>query len=390
MSGIELQSLEDSHTSGVYPKRLPVIVRGEGARVWDADGREYIDCAAGHGVANLGHSHPAVVAAVAEQARRLMICPEIYYNDQRAQLLARLTALAPSGLSRAFLCNSGAEAVEAAMKFARLATGRTRIVSTLRSFHGRTLGALSLTGQRKLREPFEPLVPDVAHVPYNNLAALAEAVDDCTAAVILEIVQGEGGVRPASHDYLRGAQDLCRRQGALLIVDEVQTGLGRTGRLFACEHAGLEPDLLCLAKSLAGGLPMGATLIGARVGELPGGAHGTTFGGNPLVCAAALATLDVLLAEALPQRAERLGAMLLARLRAADLPVVREVRGLGLMVGLELRNRVTPILKALHKHGVLALPAGATVLRLLPPLVISEADLDRVGAALIAVLSDDE
>ncbi len=383
----DLRSLEDIHTSGVYPKRSPVIVRGEGARVWDSDGREYIDCVAGHGVANLGHCHPAVVQAVTEQANRLITCPEIFYNDQRAQLLARLSELAPSGLSRAFLCNSGAEAVEAAMKFARFATGRTQIVSTMRSFHGRTYGALSLTGQGKYRKQFEPLVPDVEHVPYNNLDALANSVSAHTAAVILEIVQGEGGVRPASNEYLLVAQELCRQHGALLIIDEVQTGLGRTGRLLACEHAGLEPDLLCLAKSLAGGLPMGATLFGEQVGELPTGAHASTFGGNPLACAAALATLDVLVSEALPQRAEQLGAELMAQLQQASLPVVREVRGLGLMIGLELKRKVTPILKALQERGVLALPAGATVLRLLPPLVIEAAELEIVADNIQEVLT---
>ena len=382
-----LQSLEALHTSGVYPKRDLTIVRGMGARVWDASGREYIDCVAGHGVANLGHCHPAVVAAVKKQAELLITCPEIFHNDQRARLLARLTELAPGEMQRAFLCNSGAEAVETALKFARISTGRSEIISTLRSFHGRTMGALTLTGQKQHRTPFEPLLPDVTQIPYNKTEALSAVISERTAAVIFEVVQGEGGVRPADADYLRSAQSLCQAHGALLIVDEVQTGLGRTGRLFACEHHDLAPDMLCLAKSLAGGLPMGATLLGARVGTLPLGSHGSTFGGNPLTCAAALAVLAVLQAEKLPERAARLGEQLFDRLRAAHLPLVRAVRGQGLMIGIELKQKVTPLLQALQARGVLALPAGNTVLRLLPPLVISEVELEQVGEAVIEMLT---
>ena len=380
------QAIEALHTSGVYPKRDLTIVRGMGARVWDENGHEYIDCVAGHGVANLGHCHPAVVAAVERQATHLITCPEIFHNDQRARLLARLTSAAPGDMKRAFLCNSGTEAVEAALKFARISTGRTEVISTLRSFHGRTMGALTLTGQKKHRAPFEPLLPDVTQIPYNKIEALTTAVSERTAAVILEVVQGEGGVRPADADYLRAAQHLCGREGTLLIVDEVQTGLGRTGKMFACDHYELEPDILCLAKSLAGGLPMGATLLGPRVGTLPSGAHGSTFGGNPLACAAALAVLDVLEAEKLPERAAQLGEELLARLRAADLQSVRAVRGLGLMIGIELKHKVTPLLRALQTRGVLALPAGNTVLRLLPPLVISNEDWEHVSTTVANML----
>lgn len=383
-----LFDLENTHTSGVYPKRPLAIVRGQGARLWDADGNEYIDCVAGQGAANLGHAHPAIVAALSEQAGRLITCPEIFYNDRRAQLLARLADVAPAGLNRTFLCNSGAEAVEAAIKFARVSTGRTEIVATMRGFHGRTMGALSATWERKYRGPFEPLVPGFRHVPYDNLAALAEAVTEETAAVLLEIVQGEGGVRPGSAEFLLGAQALCRQRGALLIVDEVQTGFGRTGRLFACEHLGVEPDLMAVAKSMAGGVPMGGCLIGPRVGELPRLSHGSTFGGNPLACATALATLDVLEREDLPGRAQRLGGYLHQRLSELQSPVIREIRGLGLMIGIDLRIKVTPILQALQARGVLALPAGATVLRLLPPLVITESELDEVIEAINAVLSD--
>ncbi len=381
-----ITDLESLHTSGVYPKRPIAIVRGQGARLWDADGREYIDCVGGQGSANLGHAHPAIVAAIAEQSARLISCPEIFYNDRRAELLEALTAAAPAGISRAFLCNSGAEAIEAAIKFARLSTGRKQIIATMRGFHGRTLGALSATWEPKYRQPFEPLLPGFCHVPFNDLAALDQAIGPDTAAVILEIVQGEGGVRLASADYLAGAQALCRQRGALLIVDEVQTGFGRTGKLFACEHVGLEPDLLAVAKSMAGGLPMGACLIGPRLGELERMSHGSTFGGNPLACAAALATLRVMHDERLPERAAELGEYLLSRLRAIPSPLIREVRGLGLLVGIDLKMKVTPVLQALQTRGVLALPAGSTVLRLLPPLVISREEIDLVVEEIVATI----
>lgn len=379
--------IEGRHTSGVYPKRPLAIVHGRGARVWDAEGNEYMDCVGGQGAANLGHAHPAIVEAISQQAARLITCPEIFYNDRRAELLAALAQAAPAGLERAFLCNSGTEAIEAAIKFARLSTGRTRIVAAVRGFHGRTMGALSATWEPKYREPFEPLVPGFDHIPFNNVEALNRAIGDDTAAVLLEAVQGEGGVRPGDPEFLHAAQQLCRARGALLIVDEIQTGYGRTGRLFASQHYGVEPDLMPIAKSMAGGLPMGACLVGPRVSVLAKMTHGSTFGGNPLACAAALATLQVMAAEDLPGRAASLGTTLLARLRAIPSSLIREVRGLGLLVGVDLRIRVTPILQGLQARGILALPAGPTVLRLLPPLVVAEDDLERVAAAIEAELA---
>lgn len=382
-----IQELESKYTSGLYTKRPVTIVRGEGARLWDSDGNEYLDCVGGQGAANLGHGNAAVAEALARQARTLISCPEMFYNDRRAQLLEKLLSLAPAGLNRAYLCNSGTEAVEAALKFARLKTGRPGIIAAMRGFHGRTLGALSATWEKKYREPFEPLVPGFTHVSYNDLAALQAAVSDQTAAVLLEVVQGEGGVRPGAPEFLRGAERLCHEQGALFILDEVQTGFGRTGQMFACQHYDLQPDLLCLAKSLAGGVPMGATLFGDRVGVLPSQVHGSTFGGNPLACAAALAALDYLESEHLAERAAELGAWFIARLKRIQSPLVREVRGLGLMVGIELKQKVTPYLQALMAQGVLVLPAGLTVMRFLPPLVITQADLSQVADRVEAVLS---
>ncbi len=327
------------------------------------------------------------MAAVQRQAAELITCPELFHNPVRAEYQAALCQVAD--MPHVFLCNSGTEAVEGALKFARLATGRTGIVAALRGFHGRTMGALSATWNKAYREPFEPLVPGVTHVAYNDVDKLAAALDSTTAAVILEVVQGEGGVHPAQPGYLRAVQDLCRANGSLLILDEVQTGFGRTGSLFAFEQDDIQPDLVALAKSIAGGLPMGAVLLGDRVGTLPPSTHGSTFGGNPLACAAALAALDVLQTTDLIAQTRARGEMVLARLRST-LPdtVVREVRGRGLMIGIELRGKVAPILSALQARGVLALPAGRTVLRLLPPLVISDEELGRALAAVEEVLGD--
>lgn len=356
--------------------------------MWDAQGRAYIDCIGGHGVAIVGHAHPRLTRAICEQAERLIICPGTLDNDMRDRYLERLVRVTPPGLDHVFLANSGAEAVEAAIKFARLTTGRTKLVATMRGFHGRTMGALSLTWKKQYREPFAPLLPDVVHIPYGNLDAVRATVDEETAAIVVEPVQGEGGVIPAPDGYLQGLREICDTTGALLVVDEVQTGFGRTGRMFAVEHWGIVPDVLCLAKGIAGGIPMAAVVTNARVAAaLRPGHHGSTFGGNPLACAAALAVLDILEGEGLVRQAAEKGAWLLARLRDLASPLVREVRGLGLMVGVELRVRATPYLRRLQEeHGILALPAGPTVIRLLPPLVISYNELGQVVGALQRVL----
>lgn len=381
---MDIFALENQYTSGLYTKRPIAIVRGKGARLWDSEGREYIDCVGGQGAANLGHANSAVAHAISEQAATLISCPEMFYNDRRAELEEKLCTI--SGFPRVFLCNSGAEANEACLKFARIATGRAGIVAAMRGFHGRTMGALSATWEKKYREPFEPLVPGFTHIPYNNLEALDGAVTEQTAAVTLEVVQGEGGVHPGTREFLLGAQSICRQRGAMLIIDEVQTGFARTGRLFAFQHHDLQPDLVCLAKSIAGGIPMGAALIGERVGELPAQVHGSTFGGNPLACAASLAAIRYIETQHLADRAAELGSWFQAALRNIQSPLVREVRGLGLMVGIELKQKVTPYLQSLMAEGVLALPAGLTVLRFLPPLVISQDELAVVVQAVKKVL----
>ena len=369
----------------VFPKRDITIVKGRGAEVWDDEGRRYIDCVAGIGVASVGHANPFVADALAEQARTLVTCPGIFYNDVRARLLEKLAAVAPPGLTRGFLCNSGAEAVEAAIKFARLTTGRTGIVSAMRGFHGRTMGALSATYKKEYRELFKPLVPGFSFVPFNNPARLREAVGEDTAAVLIEPVQGEGGIRPASAEYLRAAREICDETGAKLVFDEIQTGFCRTGRMFACERHGVTPDMLCLAKAIAGGVPLGAVLADWRI-QLPPGKHGTTFGGNPLACAAALAAIRFMEDERLAERAELLGARFRERFERRVPGRVRALRQVGLMIGVELKERCRPYIEALAAKGILTLPAGTTVIRLLPPLVISEAQIDEVVDVLAEVL----
>jgi len=382
-----IQAREDAHTSGAYPKRPLALVRGEGVYVWDADGQRYLDATSGQGVALLGHAHPAIVQAVSQQAGTLITCPEIFYNDRRAELYALLADVFGGLIDRFFLCNSGAEAVEGALKVARLLTGRGGVVAIKRGFHGRTLGALSTTWNKKYREPFADWLHDVTHISAGDMDAARASITDGVAAVIVEAVQGEGGVYPLEAEYLRGLRDLCSARGALLIVDEIQAGLGRTGRWFAYQHAGITPDIVTLGKGLAGGLPMGAVCWRGALGTIDEGTHGSTFGGNPLTSAAAIATLTTLRdAQLIPHSAES-GAQLIESLRALNLPSVREVRGLGLMIGLELRDRVTPVLKALQARGVLALPAGVNVLRLLPPLVMDSAARESLVESVREVLA---
>ena len=369
-----------------YPKRDLSFVRGFQATLWDADGNEYVDCGASFGVGNLGHCHPAVVEAIERQARDLIHVGPTFGSAAKGAFIEKLLSVAPPTLSRVFLSNSGSEAVEAALKFARSATRRTKVVAAMRGFHGRTMGALSATWKKEFRDGFEPLVPGFEHVPFDDPDALTAAVDRETAAVLLECVQGEGGVHVASPEYLPVAREVCDREGALLILDEVQTGMGRTGRLFAVERWGVEPDLLTLAKSLAGGVPIGATLTTAAVESRFSGSHNSTFGGSALACAAGTAALDVLVKEKLWERAEALGTYAMERLRAIDSPMVRGVRGLGLMIGIELKEKATPYLQALAARGVLAIGGGSNVIRLLPPLVIPEDQwtyaIDAIGTVL--------
>lgn len=386
---LDPQTIEVAHTSGAYSKRPLTIVRGEGCYVYDQHDNAYLDLTSGMGVALLGHAHPTVTGAIAQQASRLITCPEIFYNDQRAQLYEVLNTLLGAEFGRYFLCNSGAEAIEGALKIARLLTNRTQIVACKRAFHGRTLGALGTTWNSAYREPFTGwTLPTVTHIAYNDIVALDSAITDQTAAVLLEPVQGEGGVYPIDPEFLRQARRLCTERGALLIVDEIQTGLGRTGRWFGYQHADIMPDMVVLAKGLAGGVPMGAVAWRTALGLIEGSTHGTTFGGNPLACASAIATLQTLRDIEAPTRANNLGIWFMNELHERYLTGVREIRGLGLMLGLELRGRVSPVVQALQARGVLALVAGKTVLRFLPPLTITRADLEYVLSALVDALNE--
>jgi acetylornithine/LysW-gamma-L-lysine aminotransferase len=379
---------ESRHTSGAYSKRPVAIVRGKASTLYDESGEAYLDLTSGHGVALLGHGHPALVEAVQRQAGRLITCPEIFYNDMRSRLYSQLQEILPPGMWRFFLCNSGAEAIEAAMKLARLLTGRPEILSLQGAFHGRTLGALSATWNPKYREPFRPLVPDFHFIPADDIGAAGRAIGAHTAAVLLEVVQGEGGVRPLRGEFLSQVATICQGRGALLVVDEIQTGLGRTGRWFAFEHHGLSPDVICLGKGLAGGLPMGLVAWRGELGAFAPHSHGSTFGGNPLACAAALATLETLQRERFYQRGAAVGEPFIQRMRAMDHALIREVRGLGLMIGIDLRRRATPVLKSLLRRHVLALSAGSTVLRLLPPLIIDRKTLMGTCRTITEALED--
>jgi acetylornithine/N-succinyldiaminopimelate aminotransferase len=374
---------------GVYERDL-TFVSGRGASLRSDDGREFLDFAAGVGVNGLGHGHKAVVKAIRDQAGKLVHLSNLYHSQPAARLAERLSAL--SFPSRVFLCNSGTEAVEAALKFSRRIGGpeRTEFVAFERGFHGRSMGALSITWNAKYREPFGPLVPGVRFCPWDDLAAAAAAITERTAAVVIETVQGEGGVRPASPAFLQGLRALCRERGALLVAEEVQCGLGRTGKLFAYEHAGITPDLLTLAKPLGGGLPLGAVQLREDLAAaIHVGDHGSTFGGNPVAAAAALAVLDTLTAPGFLEGVARRGEQLFRGLRALKRKhaQVVEVRGLGLMAGVQFAGPSGPVVKGLREQGVLATKAGDDVLRLLPPLVVKPGQVKAMLAALDAVLS---
>ena len=361
-------------------------MRGEGVYAFDDMGNRYLDATSGQGVAALGHCHPAVIAAISEQAATLITCHESFYNDRRAEMLALLASTTPADLNRFFLCNSGAEANEGALKVAKLLTGRDGIVAAKRSFHGRTTGALSITWTQKYRKPFQEWLPAVEYVAFNDIEAAQQAISDSTAAVVVEAIQGEGGVHPADDQYLQALRERCDQTGAMLIVDEIQTGFGRTGKWFGFEHAGIIPDIISVGKAIAGGVPMGAICWRDVHGPIDRASHGSTFGGNPLACAAAIAALTAIRDEGLVDEARVNGLWFINELRALDLRGAREVRGRGLMIGLGLRGRVTPILRALQERGVLALPAGLNTLRLLPPLIINREQLAFVSNAIKAVL----
>jgi acetylornithine/LysW-gamma-L-lysine aminotransferase len=393
MSEFDIINLENRLMANVFAKRPVVITRGKGALVWDINGKGYVDCMGSYGVALLGHSHPKVVEAVCKQAETLISCHASLYNNKRTEFLQKLMSITPKGLNKAFLSNSGAESVECAIKLARKYTGKPEIIAVMGGYHGKTMGALSATWDKKYREPFQPLVPEFKHVPPDNLEKLTEAVTDKTAAVLLEPIRGEGGVRVPPDGFLPGVRKLCDEKGVLLILDEVQTSFGRTGKLFACEHWGVTPDVMCLAKPFAGGLPIGITVAKEHVmSAFKVGEHSSTFSGSPLVCAAGCAAIDALMKEKLAGRAANLGTYFKSKLEElqAKYKIVKEVRGLGLMLGMELRYDVHNIILKTMEKGVLILDAGRNVLRFLPPLVIEKEQIDKTILVLDEVIGEEE
>ncbi|MEU6646994.1 acetylornithine transaminase [Saccharomonospora sp. NPDC046836] len=360
------------------------LTRGAGAEVWDADGNRYLDLVTGIAVNALGHAHPAIVAAVTEQISTIGHTSNLYINEPALRLAERLLDLSGvDGDGRVLFCNSGAEAVEAAFKLSRR-TGRTKVIATEGGFHGRTMGALALTGQPGKRAPFGPLVPGVQHIPYGDIAALEAAVDGETAAFVVEPVQGEGGVVVPPEGYLQAARAITQRHGALLIVDEVQTGIGRLGSWFAFHQAGIVPDIITLAKGLGGGLPLGACIaVGPAAALFEPGQHGTTFGGNPVCCAAGLAVLDTIAADGLLEHASGLGKEIAAGVEELGHPLIRGVRGAGLLIGILLREQVSAkAAAAAQQAGLLVNPVQPDVVRLAPPLIFSNEQAEEFLAAL--------
>lgn len=384
---------EDQFMGNLY-QRFPVTIeKGEGAHVWDVDGNEYIDCMGGYGVALVGHKNKRVNDAIREQIDKIITVHSSLYNKTREEFLALLIGLAPKGLTQVHLNNSGAEAIEAAMKFARKFTGKKGMVAMKGSYHGKSFGALSLTFSPKYRKPFAPLVEKVSFASYGDIESLRSVIDEDTAFVILEPIQGESGIIVAPEGFLQEVRKICDEKGILLIFDEIQAGLGRTGRLWACDHWNTAPDILCLAKGIAGGVPMGATLVRPDIlDSMNKGEHSSTFGGNPISCAAGIAALKAITEDGLIENSEKIGKLFregLEKLKEKH-SAIREIRGKGLMIGIEMKFEVKDILMGLIKKRVLMLYSGRNILRILPPLVISEDDVTKVLHALDSVLTEEE
>jgi acetylornithine/N-succinyldiaminopimelate aminotransferase len=391
----EVPALEARHVVQVYRRAPIVVTHGRGSWLYDADGREYLDLISGVGVASLGHANPELARVIAEQAATLLHCSNLFFHPYQGQLAARLAAA--SGLERSFFCNSGTEAIEACLKFARRywytagETQRTGIVALERAFHGRTLGSLSITADPHYRDPFAPLLGNVTFVDAGNEDALTAAVTPHTAAVVVEAVQGEGGIRPLSGSFARAVQSACDRSGALLICDEIQCGLGRTGTMFRFPELGLRPNLVAIGKALGAGIPVGAALVSDAVAQrVSFGDHGSTYGGNLLACRAGLFFLDQLTSAGVIAHVERLGPSVEARLKqlAGRYPAIQEVRGRGLMWGLELDRPAAPVVEAARSRNLLVNATAQTVVRLLPPLTVTEAEMNEAIMRLDAALSD--
>jgi acetylornithine/LysW-gamma-L-lysine aminotransferase len=384
---------EDQYLGNLY-QRFPVTIeKGLGSHVWDTDNNEYIDCMGGYGVALVGHRNERVVNAIKSQIEKVITVHSSFYNKTREEFLQALIDIAPKGLSQVHLNNSGAESVEAGIKFARKFTGRKGMVAMKGSYHGKSMGALSLTFNPKYRESFQPLVEKVTFSPYGDIDALQTAVDKDTAFVILEPIQGESGIHVPPNGFLQDVRKICDENGSLLVFDEIQSGLGRTGSMWASEHWETTPDIMCLAKGIAGGVPMGVTLVKPDIlSVMKKGEHSSTFGGNPLACAAGTATLQALTQDGLVENAKNMGEKFLRGLNdlKSKHKIIREVRGKGLMIGVELKFEVKDILMEGIKKGLLLLYSGRNILRLLPPLVISDEDVTKSLQIVDELLTNEE
>ena len=384
---------EDQFMGNLY-QRFPVTIeRGEGAHVWDTNGKEYIDCMGGYGVALVGHQNQKVNDSIKKQVDKIITVHSSLYNNTRKEFLKILTDLAPEGLTQVHLNNSGAEAIEAAIKFARKFTGKKGMVAMKGSYHGKSFGALSITFNPKYKKAFKPLVEKVSFASFGDIESLREVIDEDTAFVILEPIQGESGINVAPEGFLQDVRKLCDETGILLIFDEIQAGLGRTGRLWACDHWNTAPDILCLAKGIAGGVPMGATLVKPEIlASMSKGEHSSTFGGNPLSCAAGIAALRSITEDGLIENAEKMGNLFREGLEELKNKhtMIREIRGKGLMIGIEMKFEIRDILMELINRGILMLYSGRNILRILPPLVISEEDITKVLHVLDSVLTAEE
>ncbi len=381
-----IQTIEDAHLVPMYAKRDKALVRGEGCWIFDEEGKKYLDLMSNYGPNILGHGNKEFSSSVKEQLDTLISCHQSFYNDQRATFIEEFYAHLPKELNRFFFSNSGTESVEAALKFVRVASGKKKILATKKAYHGRTLGALAATGADKYKTPYEPLMEGFMHINYGDSDAVRQIFlenKDEVAAFILEPIQGEGGIIVPPLEYLQTVRNLCTEFGVFLILDEVQTSF-RTGKLLAFEHFGITPDVVCISKAIANGLPMGLTITTDEVAlKVPKGTHGNTFGGSPLICSAALATLRYLDKHDVFTKSAEVGEYFQQGLKAIDADVIKEVRGKGLMIALELRDRVTRFLKDMQYAGVIALPAGSTTIRFLPSLVITKEEIDY-GLAIIA------
>ena len=387
----DVLKFEDEYLAKYYSKKQLNIVRGRMQYVWDSGGNKYLDMHTGFGVAFLGHANPRIVAAIKEQLDKIITVPLTFYNEARAEFVKEFSRLLPSSFGKIFLQNSGTEAVEVALKIARKISKRAEFLAFLNSFHGRTLGSLSVTGNEKYRRAFEPLPYRVRFAPFNAVEQVDKLVTEDLAAVIVEPVQGEGGVNPAKPEFLKALRQVTRERNVLLIFDEVQTGFGRTGSVWAFERYGVEPDIFTAGKAIAGGLPIGIAVVRREFGDVfEPGEHGSTFAGNPLVMAAARAGVEVLLTENVPNRARELGERFMKMLEdeVGTSRQVLRIKGLGLMIGIELKRRAEPYVDRLINHGLLASVAGGTTIRLLPPYCINDDDMNLAINALKSVLAE--